>query len=115
MHTLNAHIQTQNEQNALHALCRGGKLQGMHLMKRILEQNPHCLNTKNQNGRTPIMECAYEAFQKSEKEKQEREEIILFLLEQGAEIHHKDEFGHNLLFWCRFEGLNNVENVLLKV
>merc|ERR1712228_582515 len=76
--------------NALHALCRSGKSESIHLMRQILEQKSDCLNAKNKEGSTPIIESARYAYKKDEKEKKERVKIISFLLEQGAEIHHKD-------------------------
>ena len=47
-------------------------------MKKILEQTPSCMNTKNKEGWTPIAHCALYAQYKDEKEKPEREEIIFF-------------------------------------
>merc|ERR1712228_324749 len=100
----------------LHTLCVNGKSEGIDLLKKIMEQHPDWLNAKNKYGKTPIMECAYYSFlDKNEKGKQEREEIILFLLEQGAETHHKNEYNRDLLYWCKDSGLKNAENMLLKM
>merc|ERR1712228_1152131 len=81
-------------QNVLHGLCR---------------------YAKNCFGDTPIMMCAYHADGIIYQEKQEREEIILFLLEQGAETHHKGNAGKDLLYYCKKNGLKNAENMILKM
>merc|ERR1712228_776159 len=81
----------------------------------ILKRNPDCLNTKSKEGSTPIMECAFYAKNEPEKDKREREITILFLLEQGAEIHHKDRWVNDLLHFCKKNGLQNAENMLLEM
>lgn len=49
------------------------------------------------------MTCALNA--KSGK-KEAREEIIGYLLGIDVEIHHKDEEGHDLTYWCEKYELN---------
>merc|ERR1712228_231939 len=108
----------KNGNNILHGLCRFGRIKGMVWMKKYCKTNKEYINAKNSNGeRTPIMVCAFNAYAnyETEKETQEREEIILYLLEQGAETHHKDELGHDILYYCKKVGLKNAENVILKM
>merc|ERR1712228_12763 len=108
----------KNGNNILHGLCRFGRIKGMVWMKKYCKTNKEYINAKNSNGeRTPIMVCAFNAYANYEtkKETQEREEIILYLLEQGAETHHKDELGHDTLYYCKKVGLKNAENVILKM
>merc|ERR1712228_86866 len=101
--------------NALHALCCCGKIGGMDLLKQILKSCPQYLNAQNKEGSTPVMICAeYARYDLNEKRKQAREQIILFLLEQGAEIHHKCG-SLDLLHYCKSLGLKNVEIMILKM
>merc|ERR1712228_1128934 len=102
-------------QNVLHGLCRYARIDGMVWLKKYCKKNKEYINAKNCFGDTPIMMCAYHADGIIYQEKQEREEIILFLLEQGAETHHKGNAGKDLLYYCKKNGLKNAENMILKM
>lgn len=87
----------------------------MEWIEKYCKSHPHYLNVQDKYGRTPIMICACSAYYANEKEKEDREKIILFLLEQGAETHHKNKGGNDLLYFCKDSGLKNAENLLLKM
>merc|ERR1712228_1126164 len=109
----------RDDNNILHGLCKYGSIEGMIWIKKYCKKNKEYINAKNYYGMTPIMECVHDTYYiyMDEKEKQEREEIILFLLKQGAETHHKDEDDHDILHYCKENGLKNaeLEDMLLKM
>merc|ERR1712228_742669 len=91
------HPKVERGNNVLHGLCHYGKIEGMVWLKKYCKTNKEYINAKNNFGKTPIMECALPA--EWDDNKKEREEIILFLLKQGAETRHKDKFGRDLLYY----------------
>jgi len=80
--------------NILHGLCKCGKIDGMDWIKQFCDQHPQDINSQNKYGRTPIMECARFV---DRGNKPEREEIIKYLMERGAEMNTHDINGMNLL------------------
>merc|ERR1712228_868297 len=104
------HHKDHKKKTLLHYVC--GNNMSLHMVQCLID-NGADIDVKDEHGTTPILNCALSAFQKIENEVQEREEIILFLMEQGAEIHHTDEYGNDVLYYCKEYGLKNAENMIL--
>jgi len=79
-------------QNLLHILCESAF--GMDLIKRFCDQHPQDINSQDWLGHTPIVRCVSNA---DEESKENREEIIKYLMERGAETDTHDKYNHNLL------------------
>ena len=69
-----------------------------------LIENGADINAIDKSGMTPAMQCACSGVQEN------KQAIIELLLRNGAETHHKDKYGHDLLYYCK-RNKNWMDNV----
>ncbi|XP_048247108.1 ankyrin repeat domain-containing protein 50-like isoform X1 [Haliotis rufescens] len=84
----------------LHLACLGGD---MKIVKYVLSQNMADINSKNQNGETPVMLAALQG----------QKQLLLFLLGQHADMSPLDNAGNNILHLACCGGNIEVVNYVL--
>ena len=116
-------------------MCRYGNDDSIDLVERVCETVPEHINAKDKEGETPLhlwsVKCQsigiaeYLLKKGAAKDNKGMTPImycadfardakaIEFLLDHGAETHHKDEDGDDLLYYCKENGLKNMEALLL--
>jgi len=85
----------------IHNAARNGNLDKV---KSLLANNPELLNARDNKGSTPL----HSAVSKG------REDVVLFLIEMGADIDTKNKNGLTPLFWALDLSRNNVAKILIE-